>query len=425
MRKKITLDNGLRIILAPKSDSLAATVLVLVEAGSKYETKEINGISHFLEHMCFKGTEKRPKSIDIASELDGIGAAYNAFTGHEYTGYYAKSQPKHFEKILDVVSDVYLNSIFNQQEINKERGVIIEEINMIEDAPMKKIGYVFLDLLYGDQPAGWDIAGRKEVIKKLNRDDFIKYHNEHYLAQSSLVVVAGKFDEEEAIEKIKSAFGGVKSGEKTPKIKILEQQGKPEILLKYKKTDQTNLILGVRAFDIFDKRKYALQILGDILGGSMSSRLWQKVREKMGAAYYVRVEADLFTDHGFLAMAAGVDNKKIESVISAALEEFKKITEESISQKEFERAKEHLIGHLFLSLETSDEIAGFYGGQEILTKKLTAPEEIAEKIQAVKAEEIQEVAADIFKNEKLNLALIGPFSAEGGDKAKFESILKL
>ncbi len=215
MYKKIVLDNGLRIIIVPKPDSLTTTILILVEAGSKYETKEINGISHFLEHMCFKGTKKRPQPIDIASELDAIGANYNAFTSMEYTGYFAKAQPNHFDITLDVVSDIYMNQIFNHQEIDKERGVIIEEINMYEDLPMRRVQELFTTLLYGDQPAGWDIAGRKEVIKKITRDDFINYHNKHYLAKSSLVVVAGKFNENEVAEKIKLAFSSIKAGEKT------------------------------------------------------------------------------------------------------------------------------------------------------------------------------------------------------------------
>ena len=201
--KKITLDNGLRIILVPKQDSLATTVLVLVEAGSKYEKKEMNGLSHFLEHMCFKGTKKRPRSIDIASELAGIGASSNAFTSLEYTGYFAKSEPKHFETILDVVSDIYLNPVLDPNEIQKERGVIIEEMNMILDTPMRYIGDLWLTLLYGDQPAGWDIVGSKEVVLKLSRDDFLQYRSEHYLAGSTIVVVAGKFNEEEVVPAIK------------------------------------------------------------------------------------------------------------------------------------------------------------------------------------------------------------------------------
>jgi predicted Zn-dependent peptidase len=419
--KKIVLDNGLRIILVPQAQSLATTVLVLVEAGSKYETKEINGLSHFLEHMCFKGTKKRPTSIDISSELDGLGAVYNAFTSQEDTGYFAKVRPEHFDKILDVVSDIYLNQVFDFQEINKERGVIIEEINMYEDLPMRRVQELFINLLYGDQPAGWDIAGRKEVVQKLSREDFIKYHSEHYLSQSSLVVVAGNFNETEAIKKIKAVFDNIKSGKKTPKIKTNEQQSKPEILLKFKETDQTHLVLGVRTFSLFDERRYALEVLADILGGGMSSRLFQKIREKMGAAYYVSAETEFFTDHGYLAVSAGIDHNKINEVIKATLEEFQKLNQQPISEKELRLAKNHLIGHLVIGLETSDRLAGFYGAQEILAREIITPAELIEKIQAVKSEEIREIANDIFQNSKLNLSLIGPFK----ESSQFEKILHL
>jgi len=419
--KKIVLDNGLRIILVPQAQSLTATVLILVEAGSKYETKDINGLSHFLEHMCFKGTKKRPTSIEISSELDSIGAAFNAFTGMEFTGYYAKARPEHFGTILDVVSDIYLNQIFDLKEIDKEKGVIIEEINMRQDLPMVQVQKLFTNLLYGDQPAGWDISGRKEVIKKLTREDFLKYHDKHYLGQSSLVVVAGKFNEEEAVEKIKAAFANIKSGDKTPKLKIIEKQEKPGILLKSKQTDQTHLILGVRTFPVFDKRRYALEVLADILGGGMSSRLFQKIREKMGAAYYVSANADLLTDHGFLGISAGVDHNKINEVIEAIVGEFKKSAAESVSEKELQRAKNHLIGHLIMGLETSEQLASFYGGQEILTKNADSPRELVKKIQEVESGEIKEIAKDIFRDSKLNLALIGPFE----EAARFEKILSL
>ncbi len=421
MYQKTTLDNNLRIIAVPMPDSLTATVLILVEAGSKYETKEINGLSHFLEHMCFKGTKKRPRSIDISSELDNIGAIYNAFTSMEYTGYFAKARPNHFDTILDVVSDIYLNQIFDPKEIDKEKGVIVEEINMYEDLPMRRVQELFTTLLYGDQPAGWDIAGRKEIIKKLNQEDFLRYRQEHYLSQSTLVVVAGKFNEEKAIEKTKQAFSEIKISKKTPKVKTIEHQEKPEVLLKHRETDQTHLVLGVRAFDIFDERRYILEVLSDILGGGFSSRLFQKIREEMGAAYYVSADADLYTDHGYLAASAGVDHNKINEVIEAMLEEFKKLTEKPVENKELERAKEHLIGRLIIGLETSDQLAGFYGGQEIITREILTPEDTIGKIQAVKNEEIIAVASEIFQNQKLNLAIIGPFK----EKERFEKLLKL
>jgi len=417
--KKIVLENGLRIVLAPNSQSLATTVLILVEAGSKYETKEISGLSHFLEHMCFKGTKKRPDSIDISSELDGMGAVYNAFTSQELTGYFAKARPENFDEILDVVSDIYLNQVFEQKEIDKERGVIIEEINMYEDLPARRVGEEFTTLLYGDQPAGWDVGGRKEVIQKLTREDFIKYRGEHYLGQSSLVVVAGKFDEKNAIKKIGAAFKGIATTGKTPKIKTIENQSKPAVRLKTKETDQTHLVLGVRAFSLFDERRYALEVLADILGGSMSSRLFQRIREQMGAAYHIGAGSDLMTDHGYLAVSGGIDHNKIDEVIKAILEELKKLADAEVSEEELDRAKKHMAGHLVIGLETSDQLASYYGVQEILSKDIESPEELIKKIQKVSAAEIKAVARDIFQNSKLNLALIGPFK----DPSRFEKIL--
>ncbi|KKR12157.1 MAG: Processing protease [Candidatus Wolfebacteria bacterium GW2011_GWC2_39_22] len=417
--KKLTLDNGLRLILAPQEASLATTVLVLVETGSKYETKEMNGISHFLEHMCFKGTAKRPTAFSIASELDGIGASYNAFTSQEYTGYYAKARPKHFELILDVVSDIYLNQKFDATEIDKEKGVIIEEINMMEDLPMRKVQDVFVELLYGDQPAGWPIAGRKDVVSAIKRDDFVAYHKAHYVADATIVVVAGAFDEQEVIEGVKKYFADITTGTKGTKEKTLESQDKPRVVLTTKETDQTHLVMGVRAFDLFDERKYAIELLTDILGGGMSSRLFQKVREEMGAAYYIGSGADLSTDHGYLDISAGIDHKKIDDVITAIIGELKRMAEEPVSAEELERAKEHLIGGLVLGLETSNQWAGFYGSQEVLEHKMMSPEELIQKTQEVTAEQIQAVAKDIVKNEGLNLAIIGPFK----DKERFEKLL--
>ena len=423
MHKKITLENGLRIILVPQPGNLAVTVSVLVEAGSKYETKEINGISHFLEHMVFKGTQKRPSTLAISSELDGIGASYNAFTSHEVTGYWAKARTSHFEKILDVVSDIYLNPLFDGKEIDKERGVIIEEINLIEDQPSSRVWDVFLDLLYGDQPAGWRILGPKENIQKITREDFLNYRNNHYLPKSTIITIAGNFNEQKAVDEVKKHFSDFKTGEKTSKIKVIESQSQPRVSVKYKDSDQTHLVLGFRAFGVFDDRRYPLGILSDILGGSMSSRLWQKVREQMGAAYYVRAGTDLLTDHGFFAVSAGVGNEKFEPVLRAILEELKKIKEEGVSSSELDMAKEHIIGKLTLGLETSDELAGFYGEQEILERKIETPEEIIKKIEAVKESDIISVAKDIFQNNKMNLALIGPFKKE--EEQKFKEILKI
>lgn len=405
--KYVKLENGLRVILAPQKESLATTVAVLVSAGSKYETKETSGLSHFLEHMCFKGTVRRPKPIDISGELDGIGAEYNAFTNQEYTSYFAKVKNDAFDEILDLVSDLYLNPTFDAKEIETERGVIIEEINMYEDLPTRKVHELFMELVYGDQPAGWSIAGTKENIKKLNREDFVVYRGRHYLPESTIVVVAGGFDEGSIVEKVEKSFSSLSAGVKEQKVKVREVQESPEELVYFKESDQTHLVLGVRAFDIFDKRRYALQVLSDILGGGMSSRLFQKVRGELGAAYYVYSSPDLYSDHGLLAVSAGIDHLKVEEVIKSILGLCSDLKDRRVESRELKKAKSHIVGKFLLSLETSDELAYFYGTQEVIGMKMSSPDQFVKRIQNVSADDVQNVARDVFKNSRLNLALIG------------------
>ncbi len=418
---KKVLKNGLRVITAPMKDNPTVTVLVLVEAGSKYETKKINGISHFLEHMCFKGTIKRPKAVGISKELDALGSQYNAFTAQEYTGYYAKSDARHFRQIFDIVSDIYLNSTFPDAEMKKEKGVIIEEINMYEDMPQKHVQDLIMKLFYGDQPAGWNIAGEKKNILNMQRDDFVNYHKKHYLPEATVLVVAGQVTEKQVINEANKIFGKIQRGKKEAKVKVREKQTKPQVLTNYKKTDQTHFVLGVRTYDLFSKQNAVLSILGGILGGGMSSRLFVKLREEMGVGYYVRAYNDSFTDHGFFQISAGVDNKRINEVINAVLAECKKLKNYKVSEEELNKVKECLIGNMKLSLESSDDIANFYGGQELLKREILGIQEKAEEIRKVTANQIQILAQDIFKDNKLNLAIIGPFNK----KRKFLRILKL
>jgi len=417
--KKTILQNGLRVITAPVKDGPTATTLVLVETGSKYENKRINGLSHFLEHMCFKGTVNRPTAMDITKELDGLGAQSNAFTSQEYTGYWAKAHAGKLPELLDIVSDIYLNPLFDANEIEKEKGVIVQEINMYEDMPMRQVYDIFMEVLYGDQPAGWSITGPKEGVVKLTREDFLVYRDKHYQASSTIVIIAGGFDEEKVIEDVKQKFAGIREGKKEQKLPVKETQERPEILLQHKDTDQTHLMVGVRSKNVFDKDTYVLDVLAGILGGGMSSRLFQKIREEMGAAYYVRSGNDAYTDHGVLAVAIGSDNKKIFDVITATLEEFKKMTRELVPADELTKVKRYLVGHLFLDVESTDSLANFLGLQEVLTKKVFPPEEVAKKIEAVSADDIMRVAKEIFKNERLNMALIGPYKEDTEFKKVF------
>ena len=406
---KTILDNGLRVITVPQKGSLSATILVLVEAGSIYETKKINGLSHFLEHMCFKGTINRPSALDITTELDSIGAQYNAFTGQEYTGYYAKVRSEKLTKAVDIIADLYSNPVFNEKEIEKEKGVVIEEINMYEDLPHRKAPELFEELVYGDQPAGWTIGGLKEVIRSLTRKDLIKYRKEHYVAKATAIIVVGSFDKKQLLKQLKEAFANIPSARKFGKVKTKESQKNPQLSIKYKKSDQTHLVIGCRAFSGDDKRRFALGVMNDILGGGMSSRLFQRVREQLSAAYYVHSSASLYTDHGYWAARAGIDHKKIDAVLQAILEEAQRLTKEPVPKNELQRAKDHLSGGMVLGLESSDDLAIFYGMQEISNNPIMTPQQILKEINSVDSKEIMKVAKDIFLNRNLNLALIGPF----------------
>jgi predicted Zn-dependent peptidase len=419
--KKKTLKNGMRIIAVPMKDTNTVTVLSLVEAGSKYETKDKNGISHFLEHMCFKGTEKRPTAMDINRELDGLGAQSNAFTSEEFTGYYAKAEASHMERILDVISDMYLNPTFPKADMEKEKGVIIEEINMYEDLPQRKVGMLFMELMYGDEPAGWSIAGPKENILKMKRADFINYRKKHYVAEATTVIVAGKCDPDKVFKAVGKSFKDISTGKKSPKKKVKEIQNKPELLIGHKKTDQTHLILGFRAFDIFDKRSTTTEVMSAVLGAGMSSRLFHRLREEMGVCYYVRSSNDEYTDHGALAISTGVDKSRVEEVVKVLLEECARLRDELVGPEELKKTKDYMTGNLYLRLETSDSLAEYFGIQEIMKGKMKTPEELKKEIEKVTPQDIQKVAREIFKDDRLNLAIVGNIS----NPNSLKKILKL
>ena len=404
----------------PQKGSQTVTVLVLVGTGSKYEKKDISGISHFLEHMFFKGTKERPSPLDVAQTLDEVGGIYNAFTSQEYTGYFAKVGSGHFNLALDWVSDILLNSTLPEKEIEKEKGVIIEEINMNYDNPMSHIQTLWLRLLYGDQPAGWDIAGTKEVVSKMTRERLLDYRKRQYVAEKTVVAVAGNFREEVAERALKRYFSRTKTGRPMKKPEVVEKQNSPNVLVHFRQTDQSHLCLGVRAFNLFHPKRYTQEVLAVILGGMMSSRLFQKIRTELGIAYYINAVSEVDPDTGTLFTQAGLDNKNLEKGILAILDEYKRISQEKVPPRELKRAKEYIKGKTSLSLEASDARASFYAAQELLENRILTPEEIFKKIDRISQEDILELASEIFKPERLNLALIGPFK----NKEKFQKLLK-
>jgi len=400
----------------------SSTVLVMVGAGSRYETKYNSGISHFLEHMAFKGTEKRPSAITISTLIDGIGGEFNAFTGKEVTGYYIKSSSNHIDLCMDVLSDMLTNSLFREKEIDKERGVILEEINLYEDTPVRKIGDIYERLLYGDTPMGWDISGEKDVIKKIQKEDFLKYLRHLYSADNITVVVAGGIRSEKTEYLVEKYFGNMKKFNTLKYTKVLESQKKPELFIKNKTTEQAHIAIGFRTVPTDHPDRYPLSILSAILGGGMSSRLFHEVREKRGLAYYVRSSSEHYQDCGSLVSVAGVDPKRTEEAIKVMVGEYRKVSKVSeVSKGELTKAKEFLKGHMVLELEDSRAVAGFFATQELLEKEIDTPEEVVAKINKVTAGEVNDVAKRYFVNSRLNLAAIGNFP----NGQKFEKLLRL
>jgi predicted Zn-dependent peptidase len=420
-RKKFK--NGLRVLMIPMEGAPTVTFIVAVNAGSHHESRKENGISHFLEHMSFQGTKNRPTNKNIRKDLDGIGAINNAFTWNEYTGYYAKAHPDNLKNIIDVISDMYLNSTIPIKEIEKERGVVLGEIDMYQDNPKQLLAKLWREMTYGDQPAGRTVLGFKENIKNFKQKDFIDYKNKHYIASSTVIVVAGKFNQKDVLKEVEKHFKDIKVGKKPTKLKVKDYQNKQKLLVRYKKTDQTHLILGFRSINLFssEKEKATLNILDTILGGNMSSRLWVKVREELGLGYYVQSSTNLLSDYGHLTISAGVNSDKIGEAVSAILGEIKKLKEELVSTEELKDAKKYFIGTYPMSLEQSDAVATHFMHTEVLNAKPEIPNNLYKEINKVTAEDLRVLANEIFKNNKMNLAILGPHQ----DSKKISKIFKI
>ncbi len=411
--KKTTLKNGVRIITVPMKGTGTATIMISVGVGSRYENKEEAGLSHFIEHMMFKGTKKRPIPRKIYEELDSIGGIFNAFTGKSRTAYYAKADAKHINTAMDVLFDMFLNSKMEMKEINREKGTILQEMSMYEDLPMQNVEEVFEELLYKRQRLGRKIIGNKKTITNFKRKDFVDYLKRFYLANNTVVCVAGKINEKDIIKKITKYFSQVKKNKKLEFERVFEKQNAPQVNIKNKKTDQTHLVLGVRAYKSDHKDRHVLSLLASILGGNMSSRLFIQVRERQGLAYHISTSVESYQDVGYLAVNAGVEHKNLLKTVATILREFKKISSQKIDNKELQKTKDYIKGKMIMNMEASDAVAGYFAGQETLENKIEKPQEIFKKIDAITSEDILRVAKDILVSEKLNLAVIGPH--EGGE----------
>ncbi|MCH7828829.1 insulinase family protein [Patescibacteria group bacterium] len=419
MIKTTKLKSGLRVLTIPQQNTRTVTVLVLVGTGSKYEEKRVNGVSHFLEHMFFKGTKKRPTPLKIAGPIENVGGALNAFTSQDLTGYYIKVDASHLKLALDMVADIFLNSLLAQKEITKEKGVVIEEINMRKDIPMIHVADLLEQFLYGDQPAGWDTAGTKETVQGLSQADLLSYMQSQYVASNTVVCVAGNIKEEKVKERVGKLFSSISLKNFKDKVAVHESQEKPKVLLEHRATDQTHLAFAARGFNLSHKDRFVQEIIAAILGGGMSSRLFTEVREKLGLAYYISTSSESNPDTGFLATFAGVKNENAQKVVGIIAKEYKKLAVTKITSTQLRNAKDRIKGRMALSLESSDAKAEFYGMQEILEHRFFTPEQLYDKIEKVKVSDIQRVAKNMFTPKNLNLVILGPFT----HKQRFQKFL--
>lgn len=418
--RKETLKNGIRLITVPMPNLESVTAMIGVGAGGRYESDCTQGIAHFTEHMLFNGTAKRPSSFAISSELESLGAHFNAFTNKEITAYHVKAEVRNLPQVLDVLADIVFNSRFDPKEIERESRVIVEELRMYHDEPHNWVQTVSDQLLYGSDPLGWEVLGTEKSLGKIRREDFLSYLDRWYRAENIVVAVAGRMkagslDEMRKVLESREA----KSVEVLPG--FVASQKEPAVRLEERKSDQTHFVLGVRAYPRPHPKREALEALITILGGGMSSRLFQEIRDKRGLAYYVGAEWQDFSDAGSLLVGAGVNNQKAEEAIAAVVGELAKLKDRSIPAEELKKGKEMLRAALVLGLESTNGAGLYFLGQEVLERKIETPAERLAKIEAVTAEDVQAVAKEIFVNGGLNLALIGPFS----DSNRFRKILQI
>ena len=422
MYKKTVLNNGTRLIFVPSHDTKAMTLLVLFELGSRYESKKLSGAAHYIEHMMFKGTKKRPSTRKISRDLDSVGADYNAFTGKEYTGYYIKLNAERSELAVDMLHDMLFNSTYKKVECDRERGVILEEINMYEDNPIMHAEEMLEELLYDGCPLGRNIAGTHKTMKGIDRDMLVNFRDEYYIPSRMVVSVAGKINDD-VMSLIKNTFGKVRSVKKVAKkytcAKLIT--GKPKLSIKFKETEQVQFTLGFPAYKYGHKNMPALSLLTTILGGGMSSRLFSEVREKRGLAYSVRAGISPYLDIGNFAIQAGLTKSKLDEGISTIMNELRKMVKKGVTSEELKRGKEYIKGKMILNLEDSSVLAEFFAKQELLSGKIESPEDKLKKIEAVTKEDIQRVAKQVLQTNKLSSAIIGPFT----DKKRFMKLLKV
>lgn len=418
---KKVLKNGLTVLMVPSSDAESVVVDFFVKTGSRSETPKENGISHFLEHFLFKGTKKYPTALAISEIVDSIGGEMNASTGKEFTQYYIKAHHSYLAMIFEVLTDMLQNPLLDKEELEREKGVIVEEINMYKDMPMAEIENVLEGTMWPKTALGRDIGGTKETVTKFTAEMFVRYMNSHYQPGNMILGVSGKFKTKH-IEFLAKKFWSEVANHKTAGWeRVKDYQNSERIKIQYKDTKQAHLALGFKGLNYNDKKNPAASVLSAVLGGGMSSRLFIEVRERRGLAYYVRSSNSNFQDTGMFQIGAGVQVGKIEEAIKVILQELGRIKAFSLDPKELKKAKEYIKGKNTLALEDNQVKLDWYLEQEAFNKKVQAPVEYFADIDKVSAADVKKAANYFFQKNKMTLAIIGPYKSE----KSFKKLLKI
>lgn len=409
------LDNGIRVMLVPHGGTTAVTVLVLYEVGSRYESPKLNGASHFIEHMMFKGTKRRPTTLDISRDLDSVGADYNAFTGKDYTGYYVKLQAEKMGLAVDLLDDMIYSSVYRTGDVDSERQVILEELRMYEDNPIMFVEELVEEELYRGSPLGMRIGGTVKSVNGLTRAGLVAYRDRHYVPSRTVIAVAGNFEPEAALKLLNRKFGRRKGkGRPTAFVRATKSgYAAPRVRVHRRDTEQVQLAIGFPAYPYGHPKLPALNVLSIILGGTMSSRLFTAVREREGLCYFIRSAASPYQDIGDITIQAGLAKDRLERAMKIIIRELRRMKDRQVTSEELARAKDYVKGKLALSLEDSSHQADWYAKQELLMKKVMTPEQRLARVFRVTKDDVAKVANDVFRSGRASVAAIGPFSGDG------------
>jgi len=420
LHKKITLDNGLRIVTANMPHTRSVTICIFIGAGSRYETEAQAGTSHFIEHLLFKGTPKRPTAREVSEAIEGVGGILNGGTDKEITVYWCKAAQFHFPLVLDVLTDILLHSKFDPADIERERRVIIEEINMSKDSPSQQVGMLIDELLWPNHPLGRDIAGNKESVVAITRDMMLDYMAGQYLPSNTVIAIAGNIQHQEAVTAVSQALGSWTNQQPRSGYSTYTEQPNPRLQVERRDTEEAHLCLALPGLSLLHPKRFTLDLLNVILGGGMSSRLFVEIRDKLGLVYSIHSYVDHLLDSGSVTVQAGVEPKNLSLVIKAILDQLSQL-KELVPESELSKAKELSKGRLLLRMEDSGNVASWMGGQEILTGRILSVDQIVSIIDAITAEELRQLAQELLVGSQLRLAIVGPVASD----EPLEELLKL